>query len=73
MAAHPGIAAFEPSYPRTGKSTLAWAHDTGADLAKAANFTILRQNPYTVDARRLNEIEVIGTVYGGRWFPAATS
>jgi predicted amidohydrolase YtcJ len=53
--------------------TLAWAHDTGADLAKAANFTILRQNPYTVDARRLNEIEVIGTVYGGRRFSAVTS
>ena len=34
MAAHPGIAAFEPSYPRTVKPTLAWAHDTGADLAK---------------------------------------
>ena len=34
MAAHPGIAAFEPSYPRTPKPTLAWAKDTGADLAK---------------------------------------
>jgi len=27
----------------------------------------------TIDARRLNEIEVIGTVYGGRWFAAATA
>jgi acetyl-CoA acyltransferase len=34
LAAHPGIAAFEPSYPRTVKPTLAWAHDAGADLAK---------------------------------------
>ena len=34
MAADPGIAAFEPSYPRTPKPTLAWAKDTGADLAK---------------------------------------
>lgn len=49
-------------------------HELGSITpGKAANFTILRQNPYTVDARRLNEIEVIGTVYGGRWFPAATS
>jgi len=46
-------------------------HELGSITpGKAANFTILRQNPYTVDAHRLNEIEVIGTVYGGRWFPA---
>ena len=34
MAADPGIAAFELSYPRTLKPTLARAKDTGASLAK---------------------------------------
>lgn len=38
---------------------------------KAANFTVLRENPYIVDTLRLNEIQVMGTVYGGRWFPTA--
>jgi predicted amidohydrolase YtcJ len=47
-------------------------HELGSITpGKAANFTILRENPYTVDERRLHAIEVIGTVYGGRWFPAA--
>jgi acetyl-CoA acyltransferase len=34
LAARPGIAPFEPSYPHTVNPTLAWAKDNGADLAK---------------------------------------
>jgi predicted amidohydrolase YtcJ len=37
---------------------------------KAANFTVLAEDPYDVDPARLNEIAVLGSVYGGRWFPA---
>jgi len=36
---------------------------------KVANFTVLGEDPYTVEPERLNEIEVLGTVYEGRWFP----
>jgi predicted amidohydrolase YtcJ len=46
-------------------------HELGSITAgKAANFTVLGEDPYTVDPRQLNEIPVLGTVYGGRWFPA---
>jgi predicted amidohydrolase YtcJ len=39
---------------------------------KAANFTVLAEDPYDVDPARLNEIAVLGTVYGGRWFPVSS-
>ena len=38
---------------------------------KAANFTVLAQDPYAVDPGRLGEIEILGTVLEGRWFPSA--
>jgi predicted amidohydrolase YtcJ len=48
-------------------------HELGSITAgKAANFTVLGQDPYVVDPERLNQIPVLGTVYGGRWFPAVT-
>jgi hypothetical protein len=48
-------------------------HELGSITpGKAANFTILREDPYSVDPRRLNEIEVLGTVFAGRWFPAVS-
>ena len=37
---------------------------------KLANFSVLAEDPYTVEPTRLNEIPVLGTVYEGRWFPA---
>ena len=40
-----------------------------ATAGKAANFTVLAQDPYTVDPAMLGDIEVLGTVYAGRWFP----
>ncbi|MCB0933747.1 MAG: amidohydrolase [Mycobacterium sp.] len=36
---------------------------------KAANFTVLSEDPYAVDPERLADIPILGTVYGGRWFP----
>ncbi|MET0701872.1 MAG: amidohydrolase [Mycobacterium sp.] len=46
-------------------------HELGSITAgKAANFTVLSEDPYEVDPQRLNQIPVLGTVYGGRWFPA---
>lgn len=40
---------------------------------KAANFTVLAEDPYAVDAERLGDIAILGTVYEGRWFPAVRS
>ena len=37
---------------------------------KAANFTVLGEDPYEVDPAALGEIPILGTVYGGRWFEA---
>ena len=42
-------------------------------LSRIGRMTDMREDLYSVDTRRLNEIKVMGTVYGGRWFPAATS
>jgi predicted amidohydrolase YtcJ len=45
-------------------------HELGSITpGKAANFTVLAEDPYTVDPARLDQIEILGTVYGGRWFP----
>jgi predicted amidohydrolase YtcJ len=47
-------------------------HELGSITpGKAANFTILAQDPYAVDPECLGVIPVLGTVFGGRWFPAA--
>lgn len=37
---------------------------------KAANFTVLGEDPYAIDPERLGEVPILGTVYEGRWFPA---
>ncbi|GGZ68357.1 amidohydrolase family protein [Algibacter mikhailovii] len=36
---------------------------------KTANFTIMKQNPYTFGAEKLKDIEISGTVFEGRHFP----
>lgn len=36
---------------------------------KAATFTVLAEDPLTVDPARLADLAVLGTVYEGRWFP----
>ncbi|MDT0553857.1 amidohydrolase [Urechidicola vernalis] len=36
---------------------------------KIANFTILKNNPYKVEAEKLKDIEVLGTVFEGNHFP----
>jgi predicted amidohydrolase YtcJ len=38
---------------------------------KLANFTVLADDPYAVEPTQLDKIPVLGTVYEGRWFPAA--
>ena len=45
-------------------------HELGSITpGKAANFTVLAEDPYEVDPARLADIEILGTVYRGRWFP----
>jgi hypothetical protein len=39
------------------------------EVGKIANFTVVDQNPLDVDPMRLDEVDVIGTVFCGRWFP----
>jgi predicted amidohydrolase YtcJ len=44
-------------------------HELGSiAVGKLANFTVLSEDPYTVDPERLNRIPVLGTVFPGRWF-----
>ncbi len=38
---------------------------------KAANFTVLAEDPYAVDQTHLGDIAIIGTLYDGQWFPAS--
>lgn len=38
-------------------------------VGKLATFTVLGEDPYSVNPERLNEIPVLGTVFEGRWFP----
>jgi predicted amidohydrolase YtcJ len=46
-------------------------HELGSITpGKAANFTVLAEDPYDVDPDRLRDIAVLGTMYEGRWFPA---
>ncbi len=45
-------------------------HELGSiEPGKIANFTIVDEDPLTVDPMRLNEIRVVGTFFEGRWFP----
>ena len=42
-------------------------HEIGSiEKGKVANFTLLAENPFTVDPIRLKDIKVLGTVYRGR-------
>jgi predicted amidohydrolase YtcJ len=36
---------------------------------KLANFTVLAQDPYTVDPMEIKDIPVLATIYEGRSFP----
>jgi hypothetical protein len=40
-------------------------------VGKIANFTVLGANPYDVDPLDLDRVPILGTVFEGRWFPAA--
>lgn len=56
----------------TAEAAYSWRLENelgSATAGKAANFTVLAQDPYTVDPAMLGDIEVLGTVYAGRWFP----
>ena len=45
-------------------------HELGSIApGKLANFTVLAEDPYTVEPERLGDIDVLATVYGGRPFP----
>ncbi len=46
-------------------------HELGSITpGKAANFTVLAQDPYAIDPEHLGDIPILGTVFGGCWFPA---
>ena len=36
-------------------------------VGKLANFTVLEENPFTIDAMKLKDIKVNAVVYKGRW------
>ncbi|MEI6254389.1 MAG: amidohydrolase [Mycobacteriaceae bacterium] len=40
---------------------------------KKATFTVLAEDPYLVEPERLDQIEILGTVFEGRWLPAPTA
>ncbi|TRW83198.1 amidohydrolase [Mycolicibacterium sp. 018/SC-01/001] len=45
-------------------------HELGSiEAGKRADFTVLAEDPYDVEPLQLKDIEVLGTVYGGRWYP----
>ncbi len=45
-------------------------HELGSlEVGKMANFTVVDADPYLVDPMDLDKVGVIGTVFGGRWFP----
>ena len=47
-------------------------HELGSITpGKAANFTVLAEDPYAVEPDRLGDIGILGTVFGGRWFPVS--
>ena len=46
-------------------------HELGSITpGKAATFTVLAEDPYSVAPQQLGDIAILGTVFGGRWFPA---
>ncbi len=47
-------------------------HELGSiEVGKIANFTVVDANPLTVDPSQINAIDVLGSVFEGRWFPTA--
>jgi predicted amidohydrolase YtcJ len=49
-------------------------HELGSiEAGKRADFTVLAEDPYAVEPARLKDIAVLGTVYGGRWYPRPVS
>ncbi len=47
-------------------------HDLGSIApGKIANFTVVDHDPLDVDPATLTDIQVVGTVFEGRWFPTA--
>jgi predicted amidohydrolase YtcJ len=59
----------------TGEAAFSWRMEAelgSITAGKAANFTVLAEDPSDVDPARLNEIAVLGSVYGGRWFPVSS-
>ena len=50
--------------------TLKMDKDVGSiEPGKMADFTVLEENPFTVDPLKLKEIKIRGTVLGGKSFP----
>jgi predicted amidohydrolase YtcJ len=46
-------------------------HELGSITpGKAATFTVLAEDPYSVAPQQLGDIAILGTVYQGQWFPA---
>ncbi|KAI9028727.1 amidohydrolase family-domain-containing protein [Hyaloraphidium curvatum] len=39
------------------------------EKGKVANFTVLAEDPYAVDPSGLDAVDVVGTMFEGRWFP----
>ncbi len=47
-------------------------HDLGSlTVGKVANMTVLGADPYDCDPTRLGSIPVLGSLFGGRWFPVS--
>ena len=62
-----------PRRAGTGEGAYSWRMERelgSISVGKAANFTVLGQDPFTIDPMGLRDVPVLGTVYEGRWFPA---
>jgi hypothetical protein len=38
-------------------------------VGKIANFTVIEQNPYTIDSMKIKDIAVKATFFEGQYFP----
>jgi predicted amidohydrolase YtcJ len=46
-------------------------HELGSiAVGKKANFTVLDTDPHTLDPSKIRDLQILGTVFEGRWFPA---
>jgi predicted amidohydrolase YtcJ len=67
------ISPFEALHAVTLGAAQSWRreHELGSiEVGKIANFTVVDANPLDVDPTKINDIDVLGTVFEGRWFPA---